>query len=335
MDRLTNLIDAGQVLPGLVLELTVTGMVFVLGFISRGVWTVVRTAVLQRRHRVGGRYVMKYDRPSGDTTRRVRLLCTLKLRGRSFLGRGTFFEESWRLEGELDRMGNLIGSYRPNVRFVRATGTFCLQPASGHDWSGWWSGMTREADGIEGGPLELARIPRFKLRPPKSADEIAVVQSLRDSIPRGSVVHSGLETTSENTICAVRSKHVVGFVLFGRLKERLVTLVNGPIPFSVERADEGGKLGILWEVGVADGYRGRTVGSMLVIESIEKLRRLGCSSVVAFQTKRREPSLFSDLQFRSAEPVRKADGQSEGDLVMHFRASSVARPLVLPGVGSA
>lgn len=331
--NLQGFVDVGRLVPTLVPEIVQGAALVVLGYLARTSVNTVKTILLQRRHRVGGRYVMKYSRPSGEASRRVRLSCKLRLRGRHFRGRGTYYDEVWLLEGKLDKWGNLIGSYSPDVRFVRATGTFCLEPTSGHHWTGWWSGMSRETEGIEGGPLELVRVLRPKIRSPRNVRELASVQSLRDGIPSTQLIRQDVQATPDNILCAIMGKQVIGFALCSVLGERLDSLVRSELPSSVRTAAREARLGALWEVSVAEGYRDRTVGTRLIRASMTNLTRLGCTSMVTFHPTGQEPSILLDLGFLSAGPVEREEGSEKGEYLMFFRATTTPRRLSVPGIG--
>ncbi len=71
MFDIDNLIS-GDVNP-LVLGVIINVISFLLGFVASRAFFFVQTVARERKHHVSGTYIMKYDRPAGDSSRHVHL----------------------------------------------------------------------------------------------------------------------------------------------------------------------------------------------------------------------------------------------------------------------
>lgn len=315
---------------GFAMELATSALLVAFGFLARSIYGFYTTIKMQRKHHVSGRYIMSYSRPSDEDWRKVHLQCRLNLRGTKVLGVGNFYDEEWILKAEIDSGGNLIGSYRPNIRFTKATGTFCMKPINGNDWEGWWAGMSRETEELVGGELQLLRVPKVKFCSPKSGNHNSSVDILREQIPKNIQELIAKEWDSLDIICALDNGAVIGFVSFCLSASVEATLTWGDAPPSIQRAAGQNALGIVTEIAVERSFRERGVGSMLLARAIKELSSRGATTLMSLEATESRSSLLPSHGFKPETINPEQHACWPASLIIFYRPAGPTKRKSLP-----
>lgn len=259
-------------------------------------FTRVKNLVSERRFRLGGVYISKFD----DTQegKRIQVLARVKLKqkGRRLEGDSEAFarqpgkERSWRLRAEIFDPCTVLGSYVCTTPAQTGMGTFSLE-IRGQALVGYWSGYDSENHIMNFGQYEFFREADVRIRPYTTTDRAAVVRIAAETLGSGYFNSPGeyLDTSTPSRALVIlaadkRNKSPLGFAA-GRILQddeldNLYPAGRQQKPLDIREASARGEVGLIQTVAVAINAQGRGVGIRLVAELEQQLGELGASTFV-------------------------------------------------------
>lgn len=262
-----------------------------LGAFSAGLMVVVgkagRLAYLNYKYPIGGNYLTFYQDISNGEKVTYSAPAHIKQKGLRFKG-NTELEEgkSWSVEGSIREGGHVYGTYFADSLHDQGVGNFFLKISSNRDMEGIWAGYDHENKIITSGEYRFYRIPKARIRPATSSDHSRILDISSSVLGDGYLPDINSLEKAKNCVFLVAVLHgkIVGFSYARILQPGDVGQIirsTHDVPPDVSLSEQRGKLGYLHTVGVDPKFQRRGIGTALVKESIEELKKLGAETLLS------------------------------------------------------
>lgn len=262
-----------------------------LGAFGAGLMVLVgkmaRLSYLNYKYPVGGDYLTFYQDVCNGEKITYSAPATIKQKGLRFKG-NTELEEgkSWSIEGSVREGGHVYGTYFADSLHDQGMGNFFLKISANRDMEGIWAGYDHENKIVTSGEYRFYHIPKIKIRPANSSDHSRILDISSSVLGDGYLPDMHSLESAKNCIflVAVLNGKIVGFSYARILQHGDVKQIirsSRDIPPDVSLSEQRGKLGYLHTVGVDPKFQRRNIGTALVRESIEQLKKLGAETLLS------------------------------------------------------
>ena len=267
---------ASDVIAGLVGALLIT--------LLQSCFRWVRSRRLEAEYPIAGSYISEFM----DDGMLYKTPASLKQNGTQIKGTTTLGTRKWLLEGNINKNGYLIGTYRSGSLHDRGLGSFFLKIDPNRDMRGIWSGLDANKNEIQQGSYVFRRqLNDLSIRP-IGMQQIPEILCIAEAQLGDAYIRTP-ELLTEGAFYAHTGGRVAGFATSrvgsaGELLEHLQSFfpIGDRIMNPVERRLRGQiSVGFIATVAVDPRFEGRGVGTMLVDRCIAELNRKGVILLVA------------------------------------------------------
>lgn len=262
-----------------------------LGAASAGLMVIVgktvRLSYLNYKYPIGGNYLTFYQDIRNGEKVTYSAPANIKQKGLRFKG-STELEEgkSWSIEGSIREGGHVYGTYFAESLHDQGVGNFFLKLSTNRDMEGVWAGYDHENRMVTSGEYRFYRVPTVRIRQATSRDHSRILDISSSVLGDGYLPDiQSLEEAKEFVfLVAILHGKIVGFS-YARILQpgdiAQITRSTHDIPPDVSLSEQRGKLGYLHAVGVDPKFQRRCIGTVLVRESIEALKKLGAETLLS------------------------------------------------------